>query len=286
MTGWDGNDETNRAADIYNMSMQLKVDQEPRGFLAQRAIGSGFHSILFADCRSAADVQECVRIVRAETPEDGGTYGVATRRFTYMGYGGTKEYVQALRDIVVAIMIEKPGTVDTLEDVLSVKGVDMVQWGGSDYSMGIGRAGERQACLVMGRYTGIGVRHGCRSRYGGRAGGRRGNGRARGGDDDEQSARDMTDIEADTGLGTEASHDWLNYRCPTVGDTPSLTFVSSSTYRARARRRGRIARPHDLRAAHHAGHAGLPSDRNRPADRVAAIDGRHGAGRRPVPDRA
>jgi 4-hydroxy-2-oxoheptanedioate aldolase len=60
-----------------------------------------------------------------------------------MGYGGTKAYVQALRDIVVAIMIEKPGTVDTLEDVLSVKGVDMVQWGGSDYSMGIGRAGER-----------------------------------------------------------------------------------------------------------------------------------------------
>ena len=114
-------DNLARAADLYKMSMQLKVDQEPRGFLASRAIGSGFHSILFADCRSAADVQECVRIVRAETPEDGGTYGVATRRFTYMGYGGTKEYVQALRDIVVAIMIEKPGTVDTLEEVLSVK---------------------------------------------------------------------------------------------------------------------------------------------------------------------
>ena len=136
-------DNLARAADIYNMSMQLKVDQEPRGFLAQRAIGSGFHSILFADCRSAADVEECVRITRPETPEDKGTYGVATRRFTYMGYGGGKAYVQALRDIVVAIMIEKPGTVDTLEECLSVKGVDMVQWGGSDYSMGIGRAGER-----------------------------------------------------------------------------------------------------------------------------------------------
>ena len=136
-------DNLARAADIYNMSMQLKVDQEPRGFLAQRAIGSGFHSILFADCRSAADVQECVRIVRPETPEDGGIYGVATRRFTYMGYGGGKAYVEALRNIVVAIMIEKPGTVNTLEDVLGVKGVDMVQWGGSDYSMGIGKAGER-----------------------------------------------------------------------------------------------------------------------------------------------
>ena len=48
-----------------------------------------------------------------------------------------------LRDVVVAIMIEKPGTVDNLAEVLAVEGVDMVQWGGSDYSMGIGRAGER-----------------------------------------------------------------------------------------------------------------------------------------------
>ena len=145
-----------RAADLYGMSMMLKVDQEPRGFLAQRAIGSGFHSILFADCRSAADVRECVRIVRPETPEDRGTYGVATCRFTYMGYGGGKQYVQALRDIVVTIMIEKPGTVDTLAEVLAVEGVDMVQWGGSDYSMGIGRAGERYLTRApRGRTPGV-----------------------------------------------------------------------------------------------------------------------------------
>jgi 4-hydroxy-2-oxoheptanedioate aldolase len=134
-----------RAADLYNMSMMIKVDQEPRGFLTQRAIGSGFHSILFADCRSVDDVRECVRTVRPDTPEDGGTYGVATRRFAYMGYGGTLDYVQALRDIVVVIMIEKSGTVDNLEAVLEVEGVDMIQWGGSDYSMNIGRAGQRRS---------------------------------------------------------------------------------------------------------------------------------------------
>ena len=138
-------DDLCRAAELHNMGMMIKVDQEPRGFIAQRAIGSGFGSVLFADCRSAADVRECVRIARPETPEDGGTYGVATRRFTYMGYGGTPDYVKALRDIVVVIMIEKRGTVDTLEEVLSVPGVDMIQWGGSDYSMSIGRAGERQS---------------------------------------------------------------------------------------------------------------------------------------------
>ena len=67
-------DNLARAADIYNTSMQLKVDQEPRGFLAQRAIGSGFHSILFADCRCAADVSACAscarRPRRAEEPTE------------------------------------------------------------------------------------------------------------------------------------------------------------------------------------------------------------------------
>jgi 2-keto-3-deoxy-L-rhamnonate aldolase RhmA len=42
-------------------------------------------------------------------------------------------------------MIEKPGTVDNLEEVLAVPGVDIVQWGRSDYSMAIGKAGERRS---------------------------------------------------------------------------------------------------------------------------------------------
>ena len=132
-----------RAAEIYDLGTMIKVDQEPRGFIASRAIGSGFQSVLFSDCRSAEDVRECVNIVRPETPEDGGTFGVATRRFTYMGYGGSQEYVQALRDIVVVLMIEKKGAVENLEEILSIQGVDMIQWGGSDYSMSVGQAGQR-----------------------------------------------------------------------------------------------------------------------------------------------
>jgi 4-hydroxy-2-oxoheptanedioate aldolase len=132
-----------RASELYNMGSMIKVDQSHQGFLAQRGVGSGFSSVLFTDCRSADDVRECVRIARADTPGDNGLFGVATRRHTYMGYGGTPEYVQALRDTVVAIMIEKKGAVDELEEILSIPGVDMVQWGGSDFSMSIGRPGER-----------------------------------------------------------------------------------------------------------------------------------------------
>ena len=141
-------DDMCRAAELHDMSMMVKVDQEPRGFIAQRAIGSGFQSVLFSDCRSADEVRECVAIARPETPEDGGTYGVATRRFTYMGYGGSMDYVRALRDVVVVVMIEKDGAVQNLEEVLSVPGVDMIQWGGSDYSMSVGRAGQRGSAEI------------------------------------------------------------------------------------------------------------------------------------------
>jgi 2-keto-3-deoxy-L-rhamnonate aldolase RhmA len=132
-----------RAAELFDMAAIIKVDQEPQSFLAQRGIGAGFQGVLFADCRTVADVHRCVRIVRPETPEDQGTYGVGMRRFAYMGYGGSPEYVQALRDVVVMIMIEKHSAVEQLEEILSVDGVDMIQWGPADYSMSVGRAGER-----------------------------------------------------------------------------------------------------------------------------------------------
>jgi 4-hydroxy-2-oxoheptanedioate aldolase len=62
---------------------------------------------------------------------------------TYMGYGGGKEYVQALNDVVIVLMIEKRQAVENLEEILAVPGIDMVQWGPADYSMSTGHAGER-----------------------------------------------------------------------------------------------------------------------------------------------
>ena len=131
-----------RAAELHNLSSMIKVDQQPRRFLSQRAIGAGFQSVLFADCRKVEDFEECVRAVRPETPEDGGVHGVGTRRATYMLYGGTPAYVENLRNIVVAVMIEKKGAVENLDEVLAVKGIDMVQWGPADYAMSIGRPGQ------------------------------------------------------------------------------------------------------------------------------------------------
>jgi len=132
-----------RAAELYDLSSMIKVDQANRTFTAQRAVGSGFQSVLFADCRSAEDARECIRAIRPDTPEDGGYFGAATRRISYMSYGGGPEYTQALKDVVVVLMIEKQSAVDQLEEILSLTGVDMIQWGGVDYAMSIGKPGAR-----------------------------------------------------------------------------------------------------------------------------------------------
>jgi len=131
-----------RAAELYGLGTMIKLDQDPRVFLAQRAIGSGFQSVLFVDCRTVEEVQQCVRICRPDTPTDGGLFGAVTRRFTSTG-GDREEFAQALRDVVVAIMMEKAVLVERLEEVLATPGVDMIQWGPADYTMSSGLYAQR-----------------------------------------------------------------------------------------------------------------------------------------------
>jgi len=133
-----------RAVDLFpHMSSMMKIEQEPRTYLTIRAIGSGIQNVLFADPRTKEDVEECVRAVRAETPEARGKHGVGMRRdVRFVLEGGTPAFVKALDDAVVALMIEKASAVENLESLLSVRGVDMVQFGPADYSMSIGLAGQ------------------------------------------------------------------------------------------------------------------------------------------------
>jgi len=177
-----------RAIDLYGMSGMMKIEQQPRTYWAIRAIGSGIQNCLFADVRTVEDAVECVRSVRAETPTTGGIHGVGARRDCGFGAeAGSQAWVQALEDSVVALMIEKKEAVENLEAILSVKGIDMVQFGPADYSVSMGLAGQRghpavkeaeeyviQTALKKGiqprsecpvseyeRYLNMGVRHFC-----------------------------------------------------------------------------------------------------------------------------
>lgn len=139
---WDLHDIENfaRATELFDMSSMMKVDQEPKGFLAQRALGSGIQNILFTDIRTVEDAEQCVRIVKPETPASGGINGCHMRRNVgYVLECGSRDYIKAMDEAVIALMIEKKGAIDNLEGILSVEGIDMVQFGPCDYSLSIGK---------------------------------------------------------------------------------------------------------------------------------------------------
>jgi 4-hydroxy-2-oxoheptanedioate aldolase len=134
-----------RACEITGMDAMIKIDQEPRTFIAARAIQAGFTAMLFADCRTTEDVKKCVQSVKL-IPQ-GGINGYQMGRVT--GYGRIRgqpttlvDYVKFIDEIVIAVMIESKSLSDDIEEALSIPGIDMVQFGPSDFSISIGHPGE------------------------------------------------------------------------------------------------------------------------------------------------
>jgi 2-keto-3-deoxy-L-rhamnonate aldolase RhmA len=128
-----------RAAEIHNMSSMIKLDFFNRGYIAQKAIASGFQAILFTDHRNADQVRESIQMVKPETAEDKGLFGYPNRRFIgTQSHLSQTDHAKRLREIVLCFMIEKQAAVDNIEEICSVPGVDMIQFGPSDYCMSNG----------------------------------------------------------------------------------------------------------------------------------------------------
>lgn len=136
------------AGDLYDTPAMIKIDPEPRHFVAQRAIGSGFQSVLFADLRSVKEVEEAIASVRAEPK---GKNGSAMNRAAKYFYGGSEEFVRYCDDVVIAIMIEKKSLYEHLEEVLNMD-IDMIQFGPSDFSMSVGVPGQETHPKVVEAY--------------------------------------------------------------------------------------------------------------------------------------
>ena len=135
-------DNLGRAFEVAGVAGMIKVEQGEALHQSMRAIGSGFQSVLFADVRTVHDARACVQAVRAETPGRTGLMGVGMRRDVgTVIEGGSPAYVQALDEVVIALMVEKRQCVEDLDAILSVPGLDMVQFGPADYAMSIGHAG-------------------------------------------------------------------------------------------------------------------------------------------------
>lgn len=136
-----------RAIDLYpNLSAMMKVEDPHRAFITQRSIDAGIQNVLFTDIRTPEDAHAAIRIVRAETPEAKGTHGAGMRRNVgYVMGGGSPDWCKAMDDVVIALMIEKKSAMDHLDELLDIPGVDMLQFGPTDYSVSVGKPGQGRA---------------------------------------------------------------------------------------------------------------------------------------------
>src|SRR3982075_2441163 len=143
-------DNLARAIELYpNFTGLIKMERSAQAHLAVRAMAAGIQNLLFTDVRNAADAEECIRIAKPEVPGSPGTHGNDAGR---AAIGGAPELTQRYEDSVIILMIEKKGAVEDLEGILGVKGVDMVQFGPSDYGMSIGLGGQRNHPAGMEAY--------------------------------------------------------------------------------------------------------------------------------------
>jgi 4-hydroxy-2-oxoheptanedioate aldolase len=143
-------DNIARAIELYpSFTGLIKIERSAQAHIAVRAMAAGIQNVLFTDVRSARDAEDCVRSVKPEIPGSIGTHGNDAGR---AAVGGVPELIKRYEDSVVVLMIEKKGAVEDLEAILRVPGVDMVQFGPSDYSMSIGLAGQRNHPTVVEAY--------------------------------------------------------------------------------------------------------------------------------------
>lgn len=124
-----------------------------------------FQGILFTDHRTPEQVRETVRLVRSETPEMGGRFGYPNKRFIgFQPRIAQMDHARRVDEIVLLFMIEKAVAVDNIEEICSIPGVDMIQFGPSDYCMSRGwnvkdhreeaRAAERR-CIEVALAHGV-----------------------------------------------------------------------------------------------------------------------------------
>lgn len=127
-----------RAAELHGIGSIIKVDLQNRFYVAQRAAAAGFQGILFCDHKTPEEVHETIFRLSPDCLGEG-RFGYPNSRWIgYSGYISQMDYAQMVRNLVKAFMIEKKEAVDNIKEICAIPGVDMIQFGPSDYSMSCG----------------------------------------------------------------------------------------------------------------------------------------------------
>jgi 2-keto-3-deoxy-L-rhamnonate aldolase RhmA len=131
-----------RAAETVDITTMIRIPEISRTNIL-KALDIGVQGILVPMVNTAEQAREAVNLSKYPPYFPGGKRGVALRRAARYGASDPVNYFQqANSEIFVAIQCETKESVSNLDEILKVKGIDMVFIGPTDLSQSFGHPWE------------------------------------------------------------------------------------------------------------------------------------------------
>lgn len=132
---WETLENMIRAAELIDLPILVRVNEE--GFFDQvrSCLELGAQGVIVAHTNSKRQVEE---VIRAAKFPPVGARGIASVRPFYV----SPNPEQSNKDTIIYLMIEDPKGVDNIDEILSVKGVDIVGVTRNDFSLAVGQPGQ------------------------------------------------------------------------------------------------------------------------------------------------
>ncbi len=131
----------NRACAVSSLPIIVKINRQNQESIAQNCITVGASGILFVEAASADDVRHCVNILRPASVDGDGLYGAKGTVFCPLPSAGSQAFPDSFNHLIIAVMIERMGAVDEIEEIVEIEGVSTLVLGATDLSLEMGHSG-------------------------------------------------------------------------------------------------------------------------------------------------
>ena len=131
----------NRACAVSSLPVIVKINRQNQASIAQNCITVGASGILFVEPASADDVRQCVNILRPASVDGDGLYGAKGTVFCPLPGAGSPEFPDSFNHLIIAVMIERVGAVEEIEEIVEIEGVSTLVLGATDLSLEMGHSG-------------------------------------------------------------------------------------------------------------------------------------------------
>jgi 4-hydroxy-2-oxoheptanedioate aldolase len=131
-----------RAATIGEITPILRVDKGDH-YLVSKALEIGAGGVLVPDIRTKEEVEELIKAAKFP-PKGARGYSSACFSGQWGKRGGEDWMKWSGKEQLVGIMVENEEVMSKLDEIISMEGLDFVQFGPSDYALSIGLPGPQK----------------------------------------------------------------------------------------------------------------------------------------------